>query len=198
MRLPGSLAKLDEAQHQELIAWLSMGLTDGQITDKIQKEKGWLTEVKRPTLLKNVNRWRKGYGQQAVIRHVADHLVTSNGRPKKNLDVIAEMEGLIRKQQQRVAKAAEKENLAAGLLLGMVSDEMKTLFAMLEKLGRLQLDTGLMRKVKVGEVAEDYQDEPEEEDDGPIISEEQRRILRLTQQAMQGDIVEGEYEEVEE
>jgi hypothetical protein len=185
MKLPGPLAKLDEEQHQFLIGMLSLGKPDGEITDAII-EKGWLPDVKRDTLLRNVNRWRKSKGKEAVLKQVTDHLTTSTGKMKRQIDVLEELTQLVLKQKTRVKKMADLES-DKPLLMQTMTDEMKTLLQMLEKLGKFQLDTGLLRRVKAGEVEGDYVDVEEVPGEGEEVwTEEDRRLLAIVQQEVLG------------
>lgn len=178
-KLPGPLAKLDEEQHGFLISMLSLGKPDGDITDAII-EKDWLPGVKRQTLLRNVNRWRKGKGQEAVIKQVSDMMTTAPGKMKRQIDVLEELTQLVIRQKKRIDKASKTEDQSPQLLMQMVTDEMKVFVTMLEKLGRFQLDTGILRKVRVGEVEGDYADVEEVEEDGEeVYTEEDRRLLEI-------------------
>ena len=65
------------------------------------------------------------------------------------------------------------------LLLGTVSSEISRLTGMLEKLAKLQLDTGMMRRVKVGEIEGDYVDVTEQERVKDALSQSERRFREL-------------------
>lgn len=178
MKLPGALSKLTAEQHSYLISLLSMGKNDADITDAIH-EKGWCTEVKRPTLLRTVNRWRKNKGQEAVLKQVTDAMTNKDGKLKRQIDVVEELTALVVKQKKRVEKMSATEDANEKLLLQTVTDELKVLMTMLQNLGKFQLDTGIVRKVRTGEVEGDYADVTPAEDEGSeeIYSEEDRRLI---------------------
>jgi len=183
MKLPGPLASLDEDQHRFMIDMLSLGKTDGEITDALQQDQGWLADVKRPSLLRAVNRWRKSTGQQAVIKLVTDNLTRRDGRPKRQLDVHEELTDLVLRQKARVDKIAQQED-GKPLLLNVVTEEMKVLSDMLGKLARVQMDIGIVRRVRVGETADNYEpQEAEFEEIEDIFTEEDRQII----EAISGD-----------
>jgi hypothetical protein len=185
MKLPGPLSTLNEEQHQFLIGMLSLGKPDGDITDALM-EKGWFPDVKRETLLRNVNRWRKGKGQEAVMKTLADHLQTPTGKMKRQIDVLEELTQIVIKQKARVKRMADMEENKP-LLLQTMTDELKVLVTVLEKLGKLQIDTGILRKVRVGEVEGDYVDVEEVDGDQvEVFSEEDRRLLELVQKEVLG------------
>lgn len=181
MKLPGALSKLDEEQFEYMFSLLGMGKSDSEITDAIQLDKGWLTDVKRPTLFKAVQRWRKAAGQEAVVLRAAHAITDANGNLRRQLDVVEEMTELFQKQKKRVEKMAEKEDISP-MLLQSVSDEMKTLFTMAKEIGNMQLAVGLKRRVRQGELAADYADFEEVEDaSGDPFSDEDRALLLIEQ-----------------
>jgi hypothetical protein len=183
VKLPGVLGQLNDEQHGDLISWLSQGKTDVEIATAII-DNGWVSaEVKKPTLIKNVNRWRRGQGQKAMLKNLADHFQTPT-KMKRQIDVLEELTQLVLKQKERLKKLASKED-PTPLLMDSVSSEMKTLLIMLEKLGKIQLDTGLLRRVKVGEVEGDYIDfeDVDESQEEAIFSEEDRRLLMIVDAA---------------
>jgi hypothetical protein len=187
-KLPGALSKLTEPQYDELIKWLSMGLSDSKLVKKIQDDNGWLLDVKPATLVKTVNRWRRSSAQNAITISVAQKLTNSRGGLKPSLDIMADMETLIVAQKERIAKLADKEGNMNGFLLESMSNEMKSLFVMLEKLGKFQLETGILRRVKVGQLGSDYDPETQEETHGPWTPELEARYR----------LIEGDYEHVED
>lgn len=159
---------------------LAMGKNDSQIARALI-EAEYVTGVKESTVLRNVNRWRKGKGQKAVLKMVADKMLTTTGRPKKHIDTVEELEDLVRKQKKRLEAALEKESQTNGLLLGMVTDEIKVLTGILVQLGKQQMEMGVRRKMPAGKIEADFEDEPvdAEFDEANPFDEEDVKLLEL-------------------
>ena len=130
--LPGALSRLTKEHIPELVDLLAMGKKDGEITDHIQKNMGLLTDVRRETLLRAVNRWRKGSGEQAVMLRATGIMTDSNGNLKKQIDIFAEIEALVIKQKARLQTVYKMED-GKQLLLGTVTNEMKFMLDLVEK-----------------------------------------------------------------
>lgn len=165
---------------------LSMGATDAEMADHVI-EQGWCPDVKDQTVLRNINRWRKGSGQQALIKLAADKMLDNAGKMVRHIDTVSELEQLVIKQKARLEKVMKNEDTSP-LLLGMVSDEMKNLMQLLDKLAQQQAAFGIRRKVKVGETDEDYAEfeEVTEEAGEATFTEEDRRTLELIRQEVPG------------
>jgi hypothetical protein len=70
------------------------------------------------------------------------------------------------------------------LLMQTVTDEMKTLFTMLDRLGNIQLSTGVLRRVRQGESIADYAEVPDQAsaEDEEEFTEADRRLILLARQ----------------
>lgn len=176
MRLHGGLAQLDAEQFKHMVAMLGMGSPDRNVARHLLSE-GWVKGVSEDALTKSVNRWRKGGGQDLVVQQVAEFMTTSDGNLKQQLDVGAEMTEAYFIQKKRFQKALAQEQ-DKPLVLKMVTEEEKVLFTMLVQIGKWQLDSGIVRKVRVGETQEDYAEYKEvDPEDG--FSEEDLRLIEI-------------------
>lgn len=122
---------------------------------KTAKEVGkWLVEIKAMSDLKpeTVEKYVSHYVMNGLRNELAEALDRPSERGLagktivKSLLVIEEMTELAIKQKARVAAAMSKEKPELGLLMGTVSSEIDRFQRLLESLGRLQMDTGLLAR----------------------------------------------------
>lgn len=178
MKLKGPLAQLDEHQFAGMLGLIAMGKGDTDVARAMIKN-GWITGSSERATMEAVRKWRKGGGQDLAVRMVAEMMTTQRGTIRKQTEVLFEMTDLIEKQKGRLDKLLKVEG-EQNKHLTTTTDEMKTLFTMLAQLGKLQLDSGIIRRVPVGKMSDDYAElEDAEYEDVHDLSEEDRAILLI-------------------
>lgn len=176
-KLPGCIADLTTEQYDQLVGWLTLGKSDSEIATLLIDSK-WV-KVSHDAARKAVVRWRKGTAQNAVVTGIAQRLVTPQGNVRRQIDVLEEMSDLIVHQKRRIARMTKKEDeLPEGLLLENLSHEMIRLLSMLEKLGKVQMESGILRRVRVGQIIDDYEP-PKEEEEEFVWTEEMEQKMRM-------------------
>lgn len=135
----------------ELKDRLMAGQTPLEIATWLQAS-GYQKSLKLDTLEKAVQRYRTGDLKQELLKKaVAMATRIPSGAIIKKVVVMDELASLIEKQRLRLDAVMKKEKLDAGLLLGMVSNEMDRMRSLLESMAKLQLETGaLARAPKMG------------------------------------------------
>jgi hypothetical protein len=127
---------------------LLAGEAPSRIAKWLQDEKGLLKDLQRASVKKNLERYRT----RDLARKVKNKLKGVEDKPdvaipKKKLSALAELEELVLVQQGRLNKSLVKEaELPGGILLKQVSDEGRLLKEMLVELGKLQLETGFLKR----------------------------------------------------
>jgi hypothetical protein len=130
----------------EIDEMLGRGIPASQVTRTIQEDWRLLTSDKAASVKKMLERYRRSSLRQKVIDRVAG---ATRGLPiatlKKKLSAMDELEQLVLVQKGRFEKMLVRENQGP-LLLKQVTEEGKLLKDMLVDLGKLQLETGVLRR----------------------------------------------------
>lgn len=124
------------------------GETATKVAKWLQDELGLLTELKLSSLKKNLERYRSKDLRERVIDEIADRATgKSVAGIKKQIIALDEMTDLVELQRGRLHKMLLRENeLPKGVLLKQASDELRLLKEVTVELGKLQLETGVMRR----------------------------------------------------
>lgn len=124
------------------------GHTPSAVATWLQKDCQVLTELKHSSLKKNLERYRSGELHAKALKDVTDALAPKTAYElRQRLIAIDEMEEMARLQKGRVAKLLVKEAaLPDGIVLKSASDELRLYKESLVELGRMQLETGVMRR----------------------------------------------------
>jgi hypothetical protein len=130
----------------EIDAMLAKGLPASRVTQVIQEEWGELTGDKPPSIKKMLERYRRSALREKMIAQVAGATRgISLSTLKKKLSAMEELEQLVLVQKGRFEKILAREH-AGPLLLKQVTEEAKLLKDVLVDLGKLQLETGVLRR----------------------------------------------------
>jgi hypothetical protein len=107
---------------------------------------GLLKDLQPGSLKKNLERYRAKDLADRVVSELKGKLPVSGGM-KKVVLAIDSLEELVEIQRGRLEKLLLKEKqMPAGILLGQTKDEIRLLKDTLVELGKLQLETGIMRR----------------------------------------------------
>jgi len=187
MKMPPVLSDLSAEHYEHMVRMLAMGRTDVEIATSLHDDLEIAVDVKKEVLVRAVNRWRKGKGNESALLLLAQKMVNKTGSLRRQVDVILEMSVLVDTQKVRVKKMLDKE-ADTPLLLQTATEEMKVLFTMLNQLGKMHMDTGLLRKVKAGETLDNYTDyqDAEPEVAEALYTEEERRLVLIAYHETEG------------
>jgi hypothetical protein len=142
------LAELGKEIGAAVDEMLLAGETPARVAKWLHEEKGVLLDIKTASVKKNLERYRA----VDLARKVKDELKKSETKlgvaiPKKKMNAMIELEELVEIQKGRLDKVLIKEKgLPEGILLKQASDEARLLKETLVELGKLQLETGVMRR----------------------------------------------------
>ena len=139
---------LTEDQLGEIDSRLLEGEGAFKIATWIQEEVGVLTDHKTQSLKKALERYRaKDLRRRTIERVSKAHHGTTLPKVHGKLNALENMIGLVENQQQRVGKLLKREaDLPNGMLIGDTKNEMRLLKDMLVDLGKLQLETGVLKR----------------------------------------------------
>lgn len=140
------IAALPVERISELRARLKKGESPQSVAKLIQNEWKLYPDVKFDTLTKQLFRYRR----DVVVKSAIEQLLETKGRDGipavlKKTDVMGEVEKLITIQQRRLDVVLTQE-IGKPLLLSMVSSEMDRLMAYLDRMARLQMETGVLAR----------------------------------------------------
>ncbi|QXN72611.1 hypothetical protein RCZAHN_2 [Rhodobacter phage RcZahn] len=127
---------------------LLSGETPTKVARWLQADLGLLGDLKESSLKKNLERYRSKDLRERVVNDLADRATgKSVSGIKKQLLALDEMTELAEIQRGRLQKIIMKESqLPQGILLKQASDEARLMKEVLVELGKLQLETGVMRR----------------------------------------------------
>lgn len=127
---------------------LLAGETPTKVARWLQVDLGLLGDLKESSLKKNLERYRSKDLRERVVNDLADRATgKSVAGLKKQLIALDEMTELAEIQRGRLQRIIMKESqLPQGILLKQASDEARLMKEVLVELGKLQLETGVMRR----------------------------------------------------
>ena len=130
-----------EAIHDRLVA----GVTTTKLARDLQEQHGLFKDIKLSNLAVRLAKYKAGWVVEEQTKHLMG-TTKSMGVPAlvRRLNVVSDIEDLVTSQKERVTKALDLERKANGLLTQQASNEMKLLSDLLDKLGRMYLETGLL------------------------------------------------------
>lgn len=137
---------------EEIVAQVDDMLLAGETPTKVarwlQGDLEVLTDLKENSIKKNLERYRSKDLKQRMVDETAERMMGKSASGlKRQLVALDEMTDATALQKARVEKILVKEGqLPAGILLKQASDEMRLYKEMLVELGKLQLETGVMRR----------------------------------------------------
>ncbi len=137
---------------EEIVAQVDDMLLAGETPTKVarwlQGDLEVLTDLKESSIKKNLERYRSKDLKQRMVDETAERMMGKSASGlKRQLVALDEMTDATALQKARVEKILVKEGqLPAGILLKQASDEMRLYKEMLVELGKLQLETGVMRR----------------------------------------------------
>jgi predicted transcriptional regulator len=130
---------------EELDRALKRGEPAGAMADRVQNEWGLKKDVKRDTLVRAINRYRLDVvAGGEVARLVEDKTPTQIAVIANKIDVMQELVDLVVRQRERLVKLYTTEKPMQGVLLSQMNEAQRDMAVMLDKLARLQLETGIM------------------------------------------------------
>lgn len=143
-----NLKSLGTDRMEEIDSRLLSGEPCSSIAASIQVNWGKLKNIKPESLKKCLERYRETELRQKTIARIAE--VQSKSAIKtvqKRLTALEHLEEMTQVQRGRVEKLLMREaKLPEGLLLRDTTNEIRLLKEMLTDLGRLQLETGLLKR----------------------------------------------------
>lgn len=127
---------------------LLSGETPTKVARWLQADLGLLGDLKESSLKKNLERYRSKDLRERVVNDLADRATgKSVAGLKKQIIALDEMTELAEIQRGRLQRIIMKESqLPQGILLKQASDEARLMKEVLVELGKLQLETGVMRR----------------------------------------------------
>jgi len=142
------LTSLPQERKQDMDKMLLRGDPAAKVARAVQKDWGLLKDMKETSLAKTLQRYRA----QVLKTDAAKKLVESGalevvGGALKNADLIQEFTFLVTQQKRRVQTAMEKYEEGKPLLSNIVSNEMKLFGEILERAGRVFMETGVLPRV---------------------------------------------------
>lgn len=134
----------------DLVSQVDQRLLNGEkcssVAEWLQKELQVLTDLQPSSLKKNLERYRAADLKDRVVEELVEKLPVNGGMGKALL-AIDEMERLLLIQRGRVEKMLIREKMMPdGLVLNQTKDEIRLLKDLAVELGKLQLETGVMRR----------------------------------------------------
>lgn len=147
-KLPASFDTVPEEVLSEIDTRLLSGDGGTAIAKWLQEEVGLLPDEKQGSIKKSLERYRARDLRQRLIAQVSSaNKHSSLAKVHGKLNALDNLASLIEAQQLRVGKMLKREeNLPAGMILGDTKHEMRLLKDMLMELGRLQLETGIIKR----------------------------------------------------
>jgi hypothetical protein len=144
----GGILNLGEERVEFLKDRLERGDTMLRLVRVIQHDWKELTEAAEVTVLRHLSKFKKDVIEQEVAKRLEAAGALSKAKSfAKKINVIEEMMDLVSIQKRRLAKVLEREEQSP-LLLEQVSFEITRQMQLLEKLGKLMLDTGMIKKAQ--------------------------------------------------
>lgn len=173
---------------------LLSGATPTAVARWLQIDKKLLPDLKESSVKKNLERYRSNDIREKVLSDLADQAQgKSISGVHKKLVTMDELEHLAMVQKGRVGKLLLHEaKLPPGIMLKQASEEIRLLKDTLVELGRLQLETGIIKraaKTGIGSVTD-----PETGATRNFTWTEAQADLMAQLESMP---IEGEYEEVD-
>jgi len=152
--IPSKLLELPPNKLNEVDALLRDGVSALKVAKKIHEEWGLVQGVNRTTLHRYLLRYVRNVVRKRTVEEITERALAVNRQRAtthvvQNLNVIDEVERLVVEQKERVEAVARNERKTGrpqGMLLKMVTEEMRFLKDLLVELGRLQLETGIMSR----------------------------------------------------
>jgi hypothetical protein len=141
------LKKLGEKRFNYIKDRILIGDTLESIGRTIHDDWGECHDIKFESLVKVLKRFRQAtYKLEAVKGLESQGRTVLTAHLKKQLSAIDELTEAVEHQRRRLDKALSMEGQQSKLLMKVTSDEMKLYALMLEKLGHLQLETGVIKR----------------------------------------------------
>jgi len=142
------LQELGDEVVEQVDQMLNGGETPTRVAKWLQGELGLLTDLKESSLKKNLERYRSKDLKKRLYETVVDlHRGKSVAGIQRQLIALDGLNDAALIQKSRVEKILAKEGqLPVGILLKQASDEMRLFKEMLVELGKMQLETGVMRR----------------------------------------------------
>ena len=134
------------AQREQVDTMLGKGIPAREVVELIQAEWGMWVGDKLDTAKKRLQRYRATHLRKRLLNQAIDANKTlSISGITKRLNALDELDKLVQTQIVRYQKVLMREQVGP-LLLKQVTDEGKLLQGMLVDLGKLQLETGILRR----------------------------------------------------
>jgi len=137
------LKKIGDARLAEIGNMLTAGYSTNRVVKTIQEDWGVLTKTSSATL----KRYVRAFRQELLNDSIQVMLVkTLPDKRKSSLNAMEELNAACLKQRRRVKKVMSREE-SSPLLLEQVSKELMNYFIMLEKLVKIKMDIGEIKRV---------------------------------------------------
>lgn len=142
----GRIKELTQALRDEVDQRLLGGATAVDTARWLQNENGKFKDLKLDSLKKNLERYRATDLRDRVVTELVGEKNVST--LAKRMNAMDEMERLCGIQRGRVDALLVKESnvLKSGVVMKMVSDEIRLFKENLVELGKLQLETGVLKR----------------------------------------------------
>ena len=140
---------LGEDRVNAIVAMLVKGTTAHMVAKHIKEVWKAFPEVGIATLSKQVTRFRDDHARMVLDGGVDKEVDRAVVQIKKALDPILELGELAEVQKARVGRALLRENTMPMIMAG-TTHEIVVLAGIYERIGKLMIDVGLLRKLSPG------------------------------------------------
>jgi hypothetical protein len=141
-----ALKALGDDVMAQIDAKLTAGESGGAVAKWLQEEMKLLTDSKRPSLTRKLERYRGTELRNKVISRITEAATSASIKTlAKRVNAMDELEEMVRIQRTRVDKMLALEE-GKPMLIGATTGEIKLLKEMLVDLGRVQLETGFLTR----------------------------------------------------
>ena len=133
------------------VTQIEMKMVEGQnlttLTEMIQDDWGEFRDVKKLTLMKELERFRKQRIEGRLLYFKGgDYAKQVFGEYASNIDVLQNMQRTVEMQQERVSKLFQTEREMPKILMEQMRREMYLLIEMYSKLLDMQMEMGLIKR----------------------------------------------------
>lgn len=130
-----------EAIHDRLVS----GVSSTRLAHALQEEHGLFKDLKLSVLEVRLAKYKAKFVVEERTKHLMG-TTKSMGVPAlvRRLNIVSDLEDMVTAQKERLGRAMETERQLKGLLSQQVSNELKLMSDLLDKLGKLYLETGLL------------------------------------------------------
>ena len=141
------LKELGETTVQQVESRLLSGEGTTSVARHLKHELGAFPDLKEDSVKKNLDRYNAKVLKPRVLKEISDRAKGKSASGlQAQLNAMDEMTDLVDIQRGRLDKVLVVESKMTGMVAKHVTNEVRLLKELLVELGKLQLDTGVMRR----------------------------------------------------